>query len=203
MKYKLILLTLGVFIGIASATFWLISQNLSSESIEFGRVLKNRRSISEMHLQDFNGKSFGREQLLGKWSLITFGFTHCPDVCPTALAAFRDELNLLEDNRNRVQFIFVSIDPERDTPEVLQNYITYFHKNIIGLTGTIPALKALAKNFGVHFQKSDKGEDYTMVHSPQFFLINPEAELTAMYSPPLARGKIAMDLSRIAGKNSL
>lgn len=203
MKHRLILLAIGIFIGIFGATFWLVSQHLRSETIEYGRVLKNKRPIGAIDLVDHNADAFTHEQLMGKWSLITFGFTSCPDVCPTALAAFRDELNLLEDSHSRVQFIFVSVDPERDSPEVLKKYISYFHKKIIGVTGSISALESLAKNFGVHFQKDGEGQDYNMVHSPQFFLINPNGELTAMYSPPLARGKIAIDLSRIAEKSSL
>ena len=197
MSKKLILLVIGIFLGVLGGTSYFLMSQLQTTEIEYGRMLSKARDIAPFTLQDQFGQEFTEQRLKGKWSLVTFGFTNCPDVCPTAMASFRDEIKLLDEQKSSVQFIFVSVDPERDTPEVLRDYSAYFHPDIIALTGKLPELKNLASNLSVHFQKQGSGDKYTMAHSPQFFLIDPQGKWTAMYTPPLARGKIAMDLSRV------
>ena len=112
MKQKLILLILCVF-GHSNSHFLAAKSKFNSESIEYGRKLQSPRVIEDVDLQTVEGTPFSKAQLKGQWSMITFGFTNCPDVCPTALAAFRDELKLLEEEEAGVQFVFVTVDPER------------------------------------------------------------------------------------------
>ena len=203
MSKKLGLLLLGMFLGGIVGTSYFLTNQLESDSIESGRKLQQSRPIRNFNLVDQDNKPFTKEDLLGKWTMITFGFTNCPDVCPTAMASYRDELKLLEDTMSRLQFVFVTVDPERDSPEVLKNYLSYFHPSIIGLSGKLASIKSFAAMFSVHFQKQGDGEAYNMAHSPQFFLVNPKGEWTAMYSPPVGRGKIAVDLTRISKRNTL
>ncbi|SMF78846.1 SCO family protein [Pseudobacteriovorax antillogorgiicola] len=203
MSKKLGLLLFGMFLGGVSGTSYFLIKQLDSASIENGRKLSESRPLKDFDLTDQNGASFNKNNLLGRWSLVTFGFTNCPDVCPSAMASYRDELKLLEDSMSRLQFIFVTVDPERDSKERLKSYLEYFHPAIIGLTGSQEQIKSFAGMFSVHFQKQGGGENYNMAHSPQFFLVDPQGNWTAMYNPPLSRGKIAVDLTRIASKDSI
>ena len=201
MSKKVILLIVGIFLGGIVGTSYYLMRQLESDPIVNGRKLKNDRPLSAFNLKDQNDQSFTLDNLKGKWSLISFGFTNCPDVCPTAMASFRDEIKLLDEQQSEVQFILVTVDPERDTAPVLKKYLEYFHPSIVGLTGEISEVKKLTDMFSVHFQKQGEGDSYSMAHSPQYFLVNPDGEWTAMYSPPLSRGKIAIDLSRVVSSS--
>lgn len=194
----------GIFLGCLFGTTYFLVSEMESNSIEHGRILKNPIKISKFHLKDYDQKEFTEKSFTDLWTVITFGFTNCPDVCPTAMASFRDELNLLTDRNSKVQFVFVSVDPERDSPAKMKSYLSNYHKSIIGVSGDTTELKKLTKAFHVHFQKSGGTEDdYSMAHNPQFFLINPQGEWIAMYTPPFKRGNIAMDLSRVTSQSSL
>lgn len=197
------LLLLGIFIGGVSGSSYFLMKQFEPESIKNGRKLKESRPLGAFSLFNQNNRPFNESHLQGKWSLVTFGFTSCPDVCPSAMAAYRDEMNLLEDSLPNFQFILVTVDPERDTPDVLKDYLKNFHPQIVGLTGSLSQIEVFAKMFSVHFQKEGGGKEYTMAHSPQFFLIDPQGNWTAMYTPPFKRGNLAMDLSRISSRTTL
>lgn len=200
MKIRVIILFFGLFLGVLLTTAYLASSQLRDNTIEYGRKVQNPKKIMVTDLINSDDLQVSKNFFEGKWTMITFGFTNCPDVCPTALASFRDEIKLLSEDEEKVQFVFVSVDPERDSPRRLKEYKNYFHKDIVAITGSEAELRKFAKPFGVYFEKEEptKENDYAVSHSPQFFLISPEAELYAMYSPPLGRGKIAMDMSRLA-----
>ena len=200
---RLKLLVLGMFLGGLLGTFYFLMKQFEPDSIKSGRKLEESRPIGAFSLFDQDNKPFNENHLKGKWSVVTFGFTSCPDVCPSAMAAYRDEIELLEEALPKIQFIFVTVDPDRDTPEKLKSYLSYFHPEIIGLTGSISQTEAFANTFKVYFQKLNSSENYNMAHSPQFFLIDPLGSWTAMYTPPLSRGVLAMDLSRIVRKTTL
>ena len=197
MPKKIILLMFGIFIGGTIGTGYFLMRQLEGNPIVNGKALSEHRPLGKFKLKDQFEKPFTLENLKGKWSMVSFGFTHCPDICPTAMASYRDELKLLEEQKDKVQFIFVTVDPERDTAPVLKDYLEYFHKDIIGLTGDTTEITKLSKMFSSYFQKQGEGDNYSMAHSPQFFLVNPKGEWVAMYSPPLTRGKIAIDMSRV------
>lgn len=136
----------------------------------------------------------------GKIVLMFFGYTHCPDVCPAALQVLSKTMNLLsEDEREKVQVIFISVDPERDTPEVAQKYAEYFYPTFIGLTGSPEDIKKVAKDYMVFYQKV-KGETeggYLVDHTAYIYLIDPEGILKLIY--PSTRQKpelIAEDLKK-------
>ncbi len=125
-------------------------------------------------LTDMHGKPVTETTFLGKPTLYFFGFTHCPDVCPTTLGALAGWLKELGDNdAAKLNVVFVSVDPARDTPETLRDYVTAFHPQMIGVTGTEEQLQAVAKQFMVYYAKvpnSADPADYTMNHSSMILM---------------------------------
>ncbi len=142
-------------------------------------------------LSDFKGKAV----------LIFFGYTHCPDVCPMALQVLADTMKRLdEDLRNKVQVIFISVDPDRDTPEKAQKYAEYFYPTFIGLTGTHEELQKVAKDY-MAFYKKVEGESeggYLVDHTAYIYLITPDGTLKLIYNSERQKPEIiAKDLERI------
>lgn len=130
-------------------------------------------------LTDHNGNKFTEQDLLGKFSLIYFGFSHCPDICPDELDKLGVWLNELEASNIKVQPIFITCDPARDSPQVLKDYLTDFHDGIIGLTGSYDDIKKVCKQYRVYFSTPPNvkpGQDYLVDHSIFFYLMNPEGQ---------------------------
>jgi len=110
--------------------------------------------------------------------VVFFGFTHCPDVCPTTLIEMADLMAKLGADADRMTVLFVTVDPERDTPEIMRDYAEAFDKRIVGLTGTVEQVAAMAKAWGVYFKKvPTTGGDYTMDHTATVFLLNRKGGL--------------------------
>jgi protein SCO1 len=150
-------------------------------------------------LIDQNGKPFSNADLNGKWHLVFFGYTHCPDVCPTTL----NNLSLVYDRlgarqRQDVRVVFVSVDPARDTPAVMKSYIANFDAPIIGLTGTAAAVKQAAQDFHVYYARHDEpGGGYEMDHSAVIYLMDPEGHFVAGIRPDAKVGDIAAELKKL------
>jgi len=131
-------------------------------------------------LTDHNGKQVTEADFKGKLMLVFFGYTFCPDVCPTTLSTVNDALDTLGDEAKDVVPVFVSVDPARDTPEAMMDYITHFHPNTVGLTGTPEQVTAAAKAYRVYFAKvtekdAEPGE-YLMDHSAITYLMGRDGE---------------------------
>ena len=109
--------------------------------------------------------------------VLFFGFTHCPDVCPTTLADVSNALKQLGPDAQRVQVLFVTVDPERDTPEVLGKYVTAFDPGFLGLYGDAAATQRAAKEFKVYYEKRKTGDGYSVDHSAQTYVIDPQGRL--------------------------
>jgi len=130
-------------------------------------------------LTDHRGKPRRLEDWRGKAVVVFFGFTHCPDVCPTTLADMAQVMRQLGADAERVQIVFVSVDPERDTQEALAKYVPAFDPRFLGLRGTLEATRAVAKEFKVYFEKrpgKTPGE-YSIDHSAQSYVIDPQGRL--------------------------
>ena len=126
-----------------------------------------------------------RPELTGKWSLMFFGYTHCPDVCPTSLQALSDMLNTIDDidMRRRIQVIFVSVDPDRDTPAILKTYLQYFHPDIIGASAPLTELNLLTSVIGIAHSRDKNIANqsvYDVSHSSAIILLNPESEFAGL-----------------------
>lgn len=144
--------------------------------------------VPAVELTDQNGAAFPLEQLRGHWTLLFFGFTHCPDVCPTALqvlAQAHGELARHPSYGDKGRVVFVSVDPDRDTPPVLAQYVGYFHPSFIGVTGPVDRLQALTSALGALFMKvAVSSTDYSVDHSAGIFFIDPELRLVDVITPP-------------------
>ncbi|AJP84707.1 putative thioredoxin peroxidase SCO2 [Saccharomyces cerevisiae] len=132
------------------------------------------------NLTDFNGKPFTEENLKGKFSILYFGFSHCPDICPEELDRLTYWISELDDKDHiKIQPLFISCDPARDTPDVLKEYLSDFHPAIIGLTGTYDQVKSVCKKYKVYFSTPrdvKPNQDYLVDHSIFFYLIDPEGQ---------------------------
>ena len=125
-----------------------------------------------------DGQPVDQTLLNGKWSLVFFGFTYCPDYCPTTLGMLEATKTALGDKADDVQIIFISIDPERDTPQALKDYLSSdgFPEGVIGLTGTPAQVRAAADAYRAVYQKVGEGEAYTMNHSLTIYLMGPDGQ---------------------------
>lgn len=144
--------------------------------------------VPAFDLVDQDGKRYTLDELKGRWTLVFFGFTHCPDVCPTTLQILAQvHRNLKNDPRyaERGQVLFVSLDPARDTPAQIAQYVHYFSPEMRGVTGPETELLPLTRALGVLFMKVAQGDkDYTVDHSAGIFFIDPQARLVSVLTPP-------------------
>lgn len=156
------------------------------------------RRFSDFELVDHHGQPFRREQLQGKWSLLYFGFTHCPDICPMTLVDLSRLLPMLsKEIAANTQVVLVSLDPARDTPEKLSAYMPNFHQDFIGVTGDFLTIRRFANELNVAFAKVTQGEDYTVDHSGNIVLLNPRGDYHAFFKPPFDNEKLKLTYSSI------
>jgi protein SCO1/2 len=141
------------------------------------------------------GRAHNRDDFKGRVTVLLFGFTHCPDICPTALLNLSAILDQLGEKSSLVQVAFVTVDPERDTAEVLQDYMSSFGPNFVGLTGETDAIRRVAKAFKVFFQKVPlPGDDYTMDHSVAIYALDKHARVRLMFTMNRPLEDIAHDI---------
>ena len=147
------------------------------------------RTLPDFNLVDHRGAPFTAEQLKGQWSLIFFGFTTCPDVCPTTMALLGKVAERFKDHPYQgkpVQYVMISVDPERDTPEQLTNYVNFYSPEFVGVTGEVDMIRALGLTLNIAFAKVPLGEngDYTMDHSAYIVVINPAGQYHGFLKAP-------------------
>ncbi|MBV8133175.1 MAG: SCO family protein [Alphaproteobacteria bacterium] len=149
-------------------------------------------------LVDQDGKTVTDADLKGKWSLVYFGYTHCPDACPTALNDISIALDELGPKRGEVRPVFITVDPERDTPDVLKSYVTSFDAPILALTGTPEEIAQAAKGYRVYYAKHpEPGGDYSMDHSSVIYVMDPEGRFTASFTHESSPEEIAERLKKL------
>jgi protein SCO1/2 len=149
-------------------------------------------------LVDQNGKTVTDADLKGKWSLVYFGYTHCPDACPTALNDIAIALDQLGPKREAVRSVFITVDPERDTPEVLKEYVTSFDAPILALSGSPEEIARAAKAYRVYYAKHpEPGGDYSMDHSSVIYVMDPEGRFTASFTHQSTPEEIAERLKKL------
>jgi protein SCO1 len=151
----------------------------------------------DFRLRDPSGQERTLADFRGRAVLLFFGFTQCPDVCPTALTRAAEVLRLLGDEGGRVQVIFVTVDPERDTPELLRAYTHAFHPSFLGLWGTLEQTAAAAQEFKVIYQKVPTGSSYTMDHTAISYAFDPGGRLRLAVRHAETAPEVAQDLERL------
>lgn len=197
-----LLLILVVIAGAGLGAWWQRHHQTTADSAGPAPV-----ALSTFQLVDQDQQPFGRERLAGHWTFLFFGYTHCPDVCPFTLAEMDrvyQRLATSADGLRDTQFVFVSVDPKRDTPEILDGYVKYFNKTFIGATAARPQLDALTGQLGVHYEYVDEisPSEYTVNHSASIFLIDPQGRLATTFSPPHEAADISERFLHIRSQKS-
>jgi protein SCO1/2 len=167
-----------------------------------GHTFATPRALPAVELRDENGAAFRTQSFAGHWSFLYFGYTYCPDVCPLALielASVKKEL-ATQLPGERVEYYLVSVDPRRDTPDRLREYVAYFDPSFHGLTGSSEAIAMLADaTETLYFVPEGQGADnYLVSHSSNVILLNPAGELYAIFTPPHSPTQLAADFGKLA-----
>lgn len=160
------------------------------------------KQLQQFNLVDHNNKPFKLERLKDKWTFMFFGYTFCPDICPTTMSALTATISQLKNNPEAakdVQVVFVSVDPQRDTLEKLANYIGYFNQEFIGVTGERAKLDVLVAQTGAGYaiEPETAPGEYLISHTSAIFLTNPDGELIASFSQPHYPATIAEQFKQI------
>lgn len=183
-----LVISAGVLLGLA------LTRNPHGAS---GTLLANAIG-GPFQLVDQNGKPFTDADLKGKWHLVFFGYTHCPDTCPTTLNDISLALSKLGAQAKSVGVVFVSVDPERDTPAVLKSYLQSFDAPVIGLSGTPPEVAQAAKDYRVYYAKHPRADGgYDMDHSAVIYVMDPQGRFTATFTPDTAPDDMAARLQKL------
>ena len=164
-----------------------------------GTILSPARKIAVPALTKDDGSAFTQNDLAGHWSLFFFGYTHCPDVCPITMGVAAQAKKIaLANNQDFPEVFFISVDPDRDKVEMLAEYVQYFDKDFVGVTGDESLIKALTLQMSVVYMKmsSDDG-GYLVDHSSALLLLNPEGKLVAFMNPPHDPKIILKDLEKV------
>ena len=147
------------------------------------------------------GSAVSNEDFRGRFQLITFGYTFCPDICPTTLVDMAETLKLLGEDAQRVQAVFISVDPDRDTPQQLATYTEFFDKRIIGLTGSPALIQAAARNFKVRYEKVIKENqdprNYAVDHSAGLYLLGPEGAFIKKFAYATPADSMASEIRQL------
>lgn len=145
----------------------------------------NSRLGGEFELTAHTGEAFKLSDINGKVGVLFFGFTHCPDVCPNTLLEIQRLMVSLEDQAKDLQVLFISVDPKRDTPEILDSYVKYFNKNIIGLTGSDEQINKVLKQYNgkVSFSGDTDTDTYNVEHVANIYLINKDGDIGSIILP--------------------
>ncbi|WP_339463677.1 SCO family protein [Pseudomonas sp. EA_105y_Pfl2_R69] len=159
-------------------------------------LLPQSRKLPELSLTNQDGQAVAVDQLKEQWSLLFFGYTFCPDICPATLAQLRQLQGLLpEETRANLRIVLVTVDPKRDTPEQLKKYLDYFDAGFIGLTGEEATLQKLANAVSIPYIPADTSkENYTVDHSGNLVIIGPDGTQRGFIRAPINNAKLAAQL---------
>lgn len=201
-KWTTVLAALAAAVLGLFAASWMLGGQKPPAALSSGSLLPQPRAIPAFELLKHDGGKFLLADFAGRWSLVFPGFMRCPDICPTTLAQLKNLHKTLADQGRPLQIVFLSVDPERDAPAALANYVHYFHPDFIGVTATEPALENFAKSLLITYLKNPGTEagDYTMDHSAALVLINPQGQLAGFFTPPFQIPAMAADLAQLIEK---
>lgn len=192
--------SLRTFFGALSLMCALALAGCGNNNPEFrGSDISGTSLGADLSMIDHHGQPRTLVDYRDKVVLVFFGFTQCPDVCPTAMSQLAHAMELLGDDAGKVQVLMVSVDPERDTPDVLSSYVTAFNPSFVGLTGTPEQLATTAKSFRAYYSKvpSSGGDDYTMDHGSSFYILDRSGEARVLLRGDAAAEDVAHDLKEL------
>ena len=206
---------LCVLLGVVSAKHLFAALSSKPLVLTSIQLLPEPKPLPSVMLRNANGDAFAREDFYGRWSLVFFGFTSCPDFCPMELQKLSTLLKLSQQSDNHVQVVFVSVDPERDTAEKLAQYVAFFHPNIIGLRGDNPAIASFARFLGAAYDRStvidnkvvtipagvampvNAGGQYLVNHSTRVFIIDSQGKYIGSIANAEAPQMVWEDLQKL------
>jgi protein SCO1/2 len=202
-RLLLLIISIAALSLAAGALAWRIYSVQKTPVLESLIVLPEARVVADFALIDHQGNAFTLDDFKGRWSLIFFGFTSCPDVCPNTLYQLQQarELMLKEHSEDEIPLIYlVSVDPERDTPEKLSAYLSYFDPAFIGLSGVQEQLAALALQLGIAYfiePHDPENLEYNVDHSASMLLLDPQGRLYGVLPAPIEAAKTARDIMTV------
>ncbi len=199
-------LLVGIFVTLAfvGGSFFLFKtfqQNNAQPA--FATVWPSPMPLPDFNMVDQTGRPIERADLDGKWHLVFFGFTHCPDICPATLQQLSiARQQLIEIGARAPEIILVTVDPERDTPQIMAAYVGHFGPGVSGLTGDLSELRKLTSTAGIFFEKvADSNGAYTVDHSAVVLLLNDNGAIHASFSAPHRIENFVHDLPLVMGSN--
>lgn len=196
-KNKTVILMIGLVIFITASFAYKVYQTNHQVDIQ-ALIYPKPKELPDFELTDQNNQSFSRNQLLGQWTIAFFGYTFCPDICPTTMAALAQVANELPpDVAAKTNFLFVSVDPDRDSVERLAGYVPFYHPEFIGVTGTDEQINKLAMSVGAVYMKVPFGDSYQMQHSGRIFIIDPMGRRFGIFAEN-AQNPTVLDTKTIA-----
>jgi len=192
LSLPVILFGLVLMVGGVLAARYFLNPHSSKASHPDGihaTYLQEGKPITGFHLLDENHQPFDASRFKGRWTFLFFGYTNCPDVCPTTMLVMKSVWAKLPASARATpapQLVFVSVDPERDTPEKLKSYVSFYQSTFIGVTGKADQIDVLTNQVGVQYGFDDDpdGKGYTVKHSAQIILVDPTGKMRAVFSPP-------------------
>lgn len=198
---KKFIIAVAVGIALAAGTFMAIRSQAPALP-ESALVLPAPNPVPEFSLLNQHGEAVDQSVFEGQWDLVFFGFTHCPDICPTTLQVLAAAKKTLADNgrESLPRIVLVSVDPERDTPGILGEYVDYFGQGNLGLTGTLEEISKLTGGLGIYFEKQPgDGDNYAVDHSAAVLVIDPNGGFHSLFSGPHVVDNYIRDLPILMG----
>ena len=193
-KHFIIAFAGGLLIALAVLTLFRASE---PEAPVSALIIPSPNALPDFALVDQSGAPVTAATFRGQWDLLFFGFTHCPDICPTTLQTLSAAQQALRDSGAKTlpRIVLVSVDPERDTPEALQKYVSHFGDKHLGVTGELEQIRVLTKALGIYFDKVfGEDDDYTVDHTAAVLVLNPQGEFSALFSAPHIADNYVHDL---------
>lgn len=191
----LVIAALAAALGLWAGSRWL--GDPPPGPLQAAVLYPNPQTVGDFSLQRTDGSVLTAADLRGHWTIVFFGFTHCPDICPSTLAAFKQVWTELARHgvTDRVQFLFVSVDPERDTPEKLAGYVEFFNKDFVAATGPDEQLNRLTRTLGLIYARDPNPDGgYNVDHSASAVIIDPAGRRAGLFRPPFMADPISTDI---------
>lgn len=198
MKKTYLILGLVLVVALAGVYQFFVKQPLPQA--QSALIFPEPRVLAPFSLTDNNNKTFTERNLQGVWNFFFFGYTNCPDICPATLRLMQQAWEILDKQHktDNLQFIFVSVDPARDTAENMNQYITYFNPKFVGLTGSETQIAKLGEQFGVFYIKETLNgaddDNYLIEHTGSVMFVDPKGQYVANLSPPFTAEVLANDI---------
>ena len=201
MKPSKLIIAFAIGVALAAGVFVALRTQRPTEP-STAMVVPNPERLPAFELVDQDGAPIDETVFEGQWDLVFFGFTHCPDVCPTTLQVLAAAIAALDEQGASPlpRIVLVSVDPERDTPGILEQYVGYFGTGNLGITGSLEGIRALTTGLGIYFQKQESDDgNYLVDHSAAVLLIDPQGRFSALFSGPHVVENYVHDLPILMG----